>query len=452
MRSTCWRRSPRTRPSCATATGPTCSATARSRPGRSAAICSICTASRRRSTRFSDPLCDALQVLNHLQDCQDDYRALDRVYLPLDRFAAAGIGVEELDRPRASPALRRVLDDTLAGVDQLLRAAADLPRALRSRRLAAESAVILAIARRLAARAAAARSAGRAGRARPRGVAALRPAGPRPAAAAAAAPVGSRRCRRCRDDRAAAAHGAGRPDLEPAPRGRTSRRWSRPRARRSTGACACCRAPSATRCTRSTPSAARSTTSPTATRRRAAKLAAAGGWRAEIAALFAGRPSRPTTLALAQPVARFELPRAEFDAMIDGMEMDAGERMRAPPLAELERYCRCVAGAVGLLSVRVFGARGAAARAGRAGARRGAAAHQHPARSRRGRRRAAGSICRASCSSSTASPRRDPDRVLRHPALPEVCGALAERARQRFADAERLLRRAATGGSCGRRW
>jgi squalene synthase HpnC len=98
-----------------------------------------------------DPLCDALQVLNHLQDCQDDYRKLDRVYLPLDRFAAAGIGVEALARPQASPALRRVLDDTLDGVDQLLRAAADLPWALTSRRLAAEAAVILAIAQRLAA-------------------------------------------------------------------------------------------------------------------------------------------------------------------------------------------------------------------------------------------------------------------------------------------------------------
>ena len=49
---------------------------------------------------YSDPLCDALQVLNHVQDCQDDFRALNRVYLPLDSFAAAGIGVAELDRPR----------------------------------------------------------------------------------------------------------------------------------------------------------------------------------------------------------------------------------------------------------------------------------------------------------------------------------------------------------------
>jgi squalene synthase HpnC len=100
--------------------------------------------------RYADPLCDALQILNHLQDCQDDYRALDRVYLPLDQFEAAGIGVESLGAPRAAPALRTVLDRTLEGAVDLLDAAADLPRALRSPRLAAESAVILEMARRLA--------------------------------------------------------------------------------------------------------------------------------------------------------------------------------------------------------------------------------------------------------------------------------------------------------------
>jgi squalene synthase HpnC len=100
--------------------------------------------------RFSDPLCDALQVLNHLQDCRADYLALDRVYLPLDGFAAAGIGVEALRGRRASAALRIVLDRALGGVDDLLRVASGLPRALRSARLAAESAVILEIARRLA--------------------------------------------------------------------------------------------------------------------------------------------------------------------------------------------------------------------------------------------------------------------------------------------------------------
>ena len=44
----------------------------------------------------SDALCAALQVINHLQDCGKDYRDLDRVYIPLDAFAAAGTGPEAL--------------------------------------------------------------------------------------------------------------------------------------------------------------------------------------------------------------------------------------------------------------------------------------------------------------------------------------------------------------------
>ena len=36
----------------------------------------------------SDALCNALQVLNHLQDCQEDHREMDRVYLPLEWLEA----------------------------------------------------------------------------------------------------------------------------------------------------------------------------------------------------------------------------------------------------------------------------------------------------------------------------------------------------------------------------
>lgn len=94
----------------------------------------------------SDALCSALQVINHLQDCQKDYRELDRVYLPGDWLAAEAVSVEDLDAPRASPGLRRVLDRCLAGVDRLLAEAAPLPWRLRSTRLAMESAAILRLA------------------------------------------------------------------------------------------------------------------------------------------------------------------------------------------------------------------------------------------------------------------------------------------------------------------
>ncbi|MCW5774323.1 MAG: squalene synthase HpnC [Rhodospirillaceae bacterium] len=99
----------------------------------------------------SDALCNALQVINHLQDCKEDFRRLNRVYLPGDWLAAEGTAVEELDRPAASPGLRRVLDRCLDGTEALLGAARPLPRKLTSRRLAMESAAIVSLADKLTA-------------------------------------------------------------------------------------------------------------------------------------------------------------------------------------------------------------------------------------------------------------------------------------------------------------
>lgn len=100
----------------------------------------------------ADALCNALQVINHLQDCQDDFRTLDRVYLPLDWLQEEGAAVEDLDRAAITPALRRVVERCLEGVEHLLAEAAALPGGLRSRRLAMESAAILDIAHTLVAR------------------------------------------------------------------------------------------------------------------------------------------------------------------------------------------------------------------------------------------------------------------------------------------------------------
>ena len=99
----------------------------------------------------SDALCNALQVLNHLQDCQDDYVELDRVYLPQGWMAEHGVPVEDLAGPRAGPGMRAVLDATIAHTDDLLVTARTLPGRLKSRRLAMESAVIVRLAGRLSA-------------------------------------------------------------------------------------------------------------------------------------------------------------------------------------------------------------------------------------------------------------------------------------------------------------
>jgi squalene synthase HpnC len=97
----------------------------------------------------SDPLCNALQVLNHLQDCKDDYRNLDRVYLPQDWMRAHGATVEDLARDAATAGVRAVIDLCLSGCERLMMDARTLPSRLRDRRLAMESAVIVRLADRL---------------------------------------------------------------------------------------------------------------------------------------------------------------------------------------------------------------------------------------------------------------------------------------------------------------
>jgi squalene synthase HpnC len=100
----------------------------------------------------SDALCAALQVLNHLQDCAADYRALDRVYLPIADLEAAGCTVGELAAPAASPGLRHVIGSLLDRTEVLIADARDLPPRVAARGLRWESAVIVALAARLARR------------------------------------------------------------------------------------------------------------------------------------------------------------------------------------------------------------------------------------------------------------------------------------------------------------
>ncbi|MGF1447179.1 MAG: squalene/phytoene synthase family protein [Pikeienuella sp.] len=88
----------------------------------------------------------------------------------------------------------------------------------------------------------------------------------------------------------------------------------------------------------------------------AAKHRLLDAWRGEIAALYTGRPVSAIGHALRGPVARYDLPQEEFLALIEGMQMDADGPIVAPPMAQLRLYTRRVAGAVGLLSMRIFGA------------------------------------------------------------------------------------------------
>ncbi|HLY44896.1 MAG TPA: presqualene diphosphate synthase HpnD [Stellaceae bacterium] len=173
----------------------------------------------------------------------------------------------------------------------------------------------------------------------------------------------------------------------------------------------------------------------------AQKAAALAQWHAEIEALYAGQPRHLVARALREPVMRYALRRNDFHTVIDGMEMDAAEEIRAPDLATLDLYCARVASAVGHLSVHVFGdaspdAHAVADALGRAlqltnilrdldeDAQRGRLYLPREILERHGIR---GS---------------DPAQVLRHPALPAACRELAAIAEQHFADAERAMARA----------
>ena len=80
-------------------------------------------------------------------------------------------------------------------------------------------------------------------------------------------------------------------------------------------------------------------------------------WRGDIEALYAGGDPGQAQF-LAEAVQRFGLDKADFLAVIDGMQMDVDRDIRWPDFAELDLYCDRVASAVGRLSVRVFGMEG----------------------------------------------------------------------------------------------
>ena len=87
---------------------------------------------------------------------------------------------------------------------------------------------------------------------------------------------------------------------------------------------------------------------------RAGRAAELDAWRADLDSLYAGRDSGRAAL-VAEAVRRFDLDRADFEAVIDGMATDVAGDVRWPDAATLDLYCDQVASAVGRLSVRVFG-------------------------------------------------------------------------------------------------
>ncbi len=164
-------------------------------------------------------------------------------------------------------------------------------------------------------------------------------------------------------------------------------------------------------------------------------------WRREIEALYdPDRVGADTHVlrALAWAIELYNLEKKDFFEVIAGMEMDTDETIVAPDCKQLELYCNRVAGAVGLLSVHVFGDSSAAAQ--KFAITLGTALQLT-------------NILRDLKDDAQMGrlylPREQldthgvaigtPDEILAHPKLPEICAAVAHRARQKYAEAEQLL-------------
>jgi presqualene diphosphate synthase len=162
-------------------------------------------------------------------------------------------------------------------------------------------------------------------------------------------------------------------------------------------------------------------------------------WRADLGALYAGKPA-PHTQGLVAPVRDFGLRREDFHAVIDGMEMDVVADICAPDEATLDTYCDRVASAVGRLSVRVFGME----------ERDGLALAHHLGRALQltnilrdlDEDASIGRIYLPIQGLRTAGISAiDPASVLASPALGIVCADIVERARAHFAQADIVMAR-----------
>jgi presqualene diphosphate synthase len=169
------------------------------------------------------------------------------------------------------------------------------------------------------------------------------------------------------------------------------------------------------------------------------RLAALQQWREDIDALYQGHPPARLRDYVAS-VKQFGLEREDFLAIVDGMEMDVPQDIRAPDLATLDLYCDRVASAVGRLSVKVFGLP----------REDGILLAHHLGRALQltnilrdiDEDAAIGRLYLPSEGLAQAGiSSTDPLIVAADPAVPKVCAPLVERARDHFAQADAIMAR-----------
>ncbi|OYV30892.1 MAG: squalene synthase HpnD [Acidocella sp. 20-61-6] len=177
----------------------------------------------------------------------------------------------------------------------------------------------------------------------------------------------------------------------------------------------------------------------------AEKHAALDEWRARLAALFRGEASEAIGRTLLGPIREYGLREADFRAVIDGMEMDAGAPIIAPPMAELDLYCDRVAAAVGRLSIRIFGEPSSTGQA--LAHALGRALQLTNILRDVGEDAARGRIYLPREYLDEAGIPPDPATLLGQPGLPAVCARLADLAETYFAQAHAAMAACARAGN-----
>ncbi len=79
-------------------------------------------------------------------------------------------------------------------------------------------------------------------------------------------------------------------------------------------------------------------------------------WQTELDRCYAGQPSHPITIALADALQHFAIPRAAFAALIEGCRQDVVKH-RYETFDELLHYCDLVATSISDISLAIFGYR-----------------------------------------------------------------------------------------------
>jgi phytoene synthase len=79
-------------------------------------------------------------------------------------------------------------------------------------------------------------------------------------------------------------------------------------------------------------------------------------WRTELDAAYAGHPTHPITIALADALQHFSIPKSAFVALIDGCRQDL-QKTRYETFEELLQYCELVASSISDISLAIFGYR-----------------------------------------------------------------------------------------------